>query len=95
MCFVVLEGAGGFCAKIHDELKVVGEQKMALCLAGKILSSDLVNRKAFRSLITRIWKVQERVEIEVISNHIYAFHFQSMDGRRKVLMGGNGVSTTH
>ncbi|KAK4850456.1 hypothetical protein QYF36_006908 [Acer negundo] len=61
---------------------------MALCPAGKLMSPDLINREAFRSLIARIWKIQEGVEIEVISNIIYAFHFQSMDDRRRVLMGG-------
>ncbi|KAK3227088.1 hypothetical protein Dsin_006950 [Dipteronia sinensis] len=61
---------------------------MALCLVGKILSPDLINREAFRSLITRIWKVQEGVEIEVISNNIYAFHFHSINDRIKFLSGG-------
>ncbi|TXG53482.1 hypothetical protein EZV62_022651 [Acer yangbiense] len=61
---------------------------MALCLAGKILSPDLVNRDAFRSLISRIWKVRGGVEIEVVTNNVYAFHFQLSEDRRKVFTSG-------
>ena len=41
----------------HNDLKDAGAQKMALCLAGKILSPDLINRVAFRSVIARIWRI--------------------------------------
>ncbi|KAK3218022.1 hypothetical protein Dsin_011992 [Dipteronia sinensis] len=50
--------------KLQDELKAAGAQKLALCLAGKILSPDLINRDAFRTLISKIWKVRGEVEIE-------------------------------
>ncbi|KAK3184896.1 hypothetical protein Dsin_032182 [Dipteronia sinensis] len=61
---------------------------MALCLAGRILSSDLINRDAFQTVISRIWKVRGEVEIEVINGNTYAFHFQFPDDRRKVLASG-------
>ena len=83
-----LKDREGPVRKLQDELKVAGAQKMALCLAGKVLSLDLVNREAFRSLISRIWKVQGGVEIEAITNNKYAFHFQTIEDRRKVLSGG-------
>ncbi|TXG48428.1 hypothetical protein EZV62_027722 [Acer yangbiense] len=56
--------------KLHNGLKVGWAMKMALCLAGKIFSPDLVNRDAFRALIPRIWKLQEGVEIEVVTKPI-------------------------
>ncbi|TXG72019.1 hypothetical protein EZV62_000598 [Acer yangbiense] len=76
--------------RLQGMLKEVGAKKLALCLAGKILSREPINREAFCSLIVRIWKVQGGggVEIEVISTNIYAFHFQSFDDRKRVLMGG-------
>ncbi|TXG64262.1 hypothetical protein EZV62_011256 [Acer yangbiense] len=74
--------------RLQDELKVAGERKMALCLAGRILSQDLINRYAFRNVISRIWKVRGDVEIEVINSNTYAFHFQFPEDRRKVLAGG-------
>ncbi|TXG49311.1 hypothetical protein EZV62_025186 [Acer yangbiense] len=73
---------------LNAGLKMGGAQKMALCLAGKILSPDLVNMDAFRSLIARIWKVRGGVEIEVITNNVYAFHFQLSEDRRKVFASG-------
>ncbi|TXG48431.1 hypothetical protein EZV62_027725 [Acer yangbiense] len=74
--------------RLQGVLKEAGAKKLALCLAGKILSRESINREAFRSLIARIWKVQGGVEIEVISTNIYAFPFQSFDDRKRVFMGG-------
>ncbi|KAK4856799.1 hypothetical protein QYF36_021412 [Acer negundo] len=78
----------GLVRKLHDALKVAGAHKMTFYLARKILSPDLVNRKAFRSLIARIWRLRAAVKIEVITSNIYAFHFQLHDDNRKVLARG-------
>ncbi|TXG57565.1 hypothetical protein EZV62_015394 [Acer yangbiense] len=73
---------------LHGGLKENGALKMALCLAGKFLSPDMVNREAFRSVILRIWKLMEGVEVEVVTSIVFAFHFQLDEDRRKVLAGG-------
>ncbi|KAK1592048.1 hypothetical protein Q3G72_018419 [Acer saccharum] len=83
-----LKDREGLVHKLHIDLKEGGAQKMALVLAGKILSPDLVNREAFRSLIARIWKLRGGVEIELVTNNIYVFHFQLLEDRHKVLAGG-------
>ncbi|KAK3199011.1 hypothetical protein Dsin_022426 [Dipteronia sinensis] len=85
---MTLKEREGPVRRLHDELKVAGERKMALCLAGRILSLYLINRDAFRTIISRIWKVRGEVEIEVINGNTYDFHFQFPDDRRKVLAGG-------
>ncbi|KAK2636682.1 hypothetical protein Ddye_031474 [Dipteronia dyeriana] len=74
--------------RLQDELNIAGAQKMALCLAGRILSPDLINRDEFRSVISTIWKVDGDVEIEVITSNTYAFHFQFPHDKWKVLAGG-------
>ncbi|TXG72487.1 hypothetical protein EZV62_001066 [Acer yangbiense] len=75
--------------RLRDGLKVEGGKKMALCLAGKILSQDLVNRDVFRSVISKIWRVRGEMEIEVLDSNTYAFHFQFPDDRRKILASGS------
>ncbi|KAK2647431.1 hypothetical protein Ddye_014920 [Dipteronia dyeriana] len=74
--------------RLHDELKIVGVQKLGLCLAGRILSLDLINRDAFWLVISKIWRVRGEIEIEAITNNTYAFPFQFHEDRRKVLAGG-------
>ncbi|TXG70041.1 hypothetical protein EZV62_004976 [Acer yangbiense] len=46
-------------------LKSDGEKRLALKLVGKFLSNKLVNRAAFISMIPRIWKTKNHVDIEV------------------------------
>ncbi|KAK3180241.1 hypothetical protein Dsin_000130 [Dipteronia sinensis] len=72
-------------------LKGLGEQRLALCLVGKVLSTTLINREAFMSLIARIWRVTEEVEIEIVSGNIFAFHFKNAEDRQSVLSGSHGV----
>ncbi|TXG48172.1 hypothetical protein EZV62_027466 [Acer yangbiense] len=39
------------------------------------------------SLISRIWKLRGGVEIEVVTSNVFAFHFQLLEDRQKVLNG--------
>ncbi|KAK2650551.1 hypothetical protein Ddye_018040 [Dipteronia dyeriana] len=61
--------------KLQDGLKIAEAQKLVLCLTGKFLSPNLINRDAFRTLIPKI-------------TNVYAFHFQLLEDRRRVLTGG-------
>ena len=62
--------------------------KDGLCLAGKILSPDLVNREASKAVISKIWELWGGFEVKVITNHIFVFHFQLPKDHQKVLTGG-------
>ncbi|KAL5827898.1 hypothetical protein ACOSQ3_019749 [Xanthoceras sorbifolium] len=73
---------------IEGSTKVEGVKKLSLCLVGKLLSSRLTNREAFRSFIARIWRTTHAVEVEHVGGNVYAFHFQSNLDRKQVLMGG-------
>ncbi|KAK3219319.1 hypothetical protein Dsin_013289 [Dipteronia sinensis] len=65
-----------------------GQQKMAHCLVGKVISNRLVNCEAFLSIIKKIWWVQEDFEIEAMYGNIFAFYFNNAADRAKVLNGG-------
>ncbi|KAL5851629.1 hypothetical protein ACOSQ3_006747 [Xanthoceras sorbifolium] len=71
---------------IDRNLLVQGQNKVALCLVGKFLVNKLVNREVFRSPISKIWKITQGVEIEVIQDNIYAFHFHNQSDRIRVLV---------
>ncbi|KAK2641361.1 hypothetical protein Ddye_023124 [Dipteronia dyeriana] len=69
-------------------LKVEGEQRLALCLVGKVLTNKVVNREAFLDVMKKIWRVDGGVEIEPIKGNMFAFYFKSQESRQRILKGG-------
>ncbi|KAL5865350.1 hypothetical protein ACOSQ3_002864 [Xanthoceras sorbifolium] len=78
----------GKTVNIDGVVKEDGLRKISLCLVGKLVTSKLTNREAFRSLIAKIWRTTQAVEVENVKENVYAFHFQNMMDRRRVLLGG-------
>ncbi|KAK3204613.1 hypothetical protein Dsin_018659 [Dipteronia sinensis] len=74
-----------------------GENRLALRLVGKMLSSKLVNREAFIHLIPKFWKIKQGVEIEVVDRNVFSFTFRCADDRRQEVgqkEGDNGMTGT-
>ena len=69
-------------------LKDRGEQRLALCLVGKVLSTKLVNKNVFTGVMSKIWRVDGRVKIEQIKGNTFEFLFRSLKARQRVLNGG-------
>ena len=69
------------------KLKDKGEQRLALCLVGKVLTSKVVNKDAFRDVMQRIWRVNGGVEIEPIEDNIFEFQFNNIEARQRILSG--------
>ncbi|KAL5850007.1 hypothetical protein ACOSQ4_008020 [Xanthoceras sorbifolium] len=78
----------GVAVNIEGATKLLGMEKLSLCLVGKLLTSKITNRDAFRSLIARIWRTSGTLEVETVRENVYAFHFQNNSDRKRVLMGG-------
>ncbi|KAL5835241.1 hypothetical protein ACOSQ4_014738 [Xanthoceras sorbifolium] len=78
----------GVAVSIEGAMKEDGIKKISLCLVGKLLTANLMNRDAFRSLIARIWRTTQAVKVENVRENVYAFHFQNVMDQRCVLMGG-------
>ncbi|TXG72874.1 hypothetical protein EZV62_001453 [Acer yangbiense] len=70
------------------KLKDRGEKRLALCLVGKVLTSKVVNKDAFRDVLKRIWRVNGGVEIEPIEDNIFEFQFTNLEARQRVFSGG-------
>ncbi|KAH7570300.1 hypothetical protein JRO89_XS05G0083100 [Xanthoceras sorbifolium] len=52
------------------------------------MSSKQTNRDAFCMLIPKIWRTNQEVEVEIVHENIFAFHFQTALDRNRVLTGG-------
>ncbi|KAL5777297.1 hypothetical protein ACOSP7_010223 [Xanthoceras sorbifolium] len=74
--------------KIEGVLKEVGDRKLTLCLVGKIWTNKQVNREAFRATILKIWRTKQEVQVEVLQENIFVFHFRNYEDRQRVLSGG-------
>ncbi|KAK3182831.1 hypothetical protein Dsin_030117 [Dipteronia sinensis] len=73
---------------LHVNLKARGEKRLACRLVGELLSNKNVNSDAFISVLPKIRKFIEDVEIEVVSGNTFSFTFKNVNDRRQVLLGG-------
>ncbi|KAL5851494.1 hypothetical protein ACOSQ3_006612 [Xanthoceras sorbifolium] len=73
---------------IDGMAKEEGMRKTSLCLVGKLITSKLTNREAFRFLFAKIWRTKHAVEVEKMKENAYTFHFQNMMDRRRALLRG-------
>ncbi|KAL5822000.1 hypothetical protein ACOSQ3_023882 [Xanthoceras sorbifolium] len=73
---------------LETPLKEAGDRKLALCLVGKILTTKLINRDAFRAIIPKIWRTTQTFIIENVKENVFVFQFQNQVDKRRVLMGG-------
>ncbi|KAL5734837.1 hypothetical protein ACOSP7_032698 [Xanthoceras sorbifolium] len=80
--------ASTLATRIEGKLKEVGDRKLSLCLVGKIWTNKQVNREAFRATIPKIWRTKQEVQVEVLQENIFVFHFRTYEDRQRVLSGG-------
>ncbi|KAL5854858.1 hypothetical protein ACOSQ4_004660 [Xanthoceras sorbifolium] len=73
---------------VGGRVKEEGSKKMSLCLVGKLLAGRQTNREAFRALIPKIWRTNQEVIIEIVRDNTYAFYFQNLRDKKRVLAGG-------
>ncbi|KAK2648148.1 hypothetical protein Ddye_015637 [Dipteronia dyeriana] len=69
-------------------LKEDGVKRLGYRLVGKLLSTKLVNRVVFMTMILKIWRTVDNVEIEAIAGTTFSFTFKSAEDQRQVLKGG-------
>ncbi|TXG62353.1 hypothetical protein EZV62_013716 [Acer yangbiense] len=74
--------------RLEGDLKTDGVRKLSLCLVGKVLANELINREVFRRVLLQIWKVRESITIEMVRENVFTFHFQNQNDRRRVLTRG-------
>ncbi|KAL5783297.1 hypothetical protein ACOSP7_008326 [Xanthoceras sorbifolium] len=73
---------------LKTPLREAGARKLALCLVGKILTTKLINREAFRAIIPKIWRTTQTFIMENVKENVFVFQFQNQADKRRVLTGG-------
>ncbi|TXG48170.1 hypothetical protein EZV62_027464 [Acer yangbiense] len=85
---MTLKEREGSIRTLKADMKDAGLRKMATSLVGKVLSSKTVNMDSFYAVMRKIWQTRDDVEIEPVTRNIFAFHFQNIDDKRKIISGG-------
>ncbi|KAL5819765.1 hypothetical protein ACOSQ4_023607 [Xanthoceras sorbifolium] len=83
-----LEGNKEPVAELDGELQLASCRKLDLSVVGRLLATRKINHEAFRAIIMKIWHTTQEVEIEVLRDNIFRFHFSNMIDRKRVLAGG-------
>ena len=66
-----------------DELRAQGGR----CLVGRIWMGRTVNKEAFKSVLSRIWRTIGGVTFRELDDNIWLFEFKDGDDMRRVLGG--------
>jgi hypothetical protein len=75
----------GILIDVEDvaELRTKGSK----CLVGRLGVPKRINKEAFKTLLTRIWRTVKDVFFKEIHDNLWLFEFEEEEGRRKVLEG--------
>jgi hypothetical protein len=65
------------------EAKEQGEN----CIVGKVWAEKPVNKEAFRTMLSRIWRLVGRVVFKEIGDNLWLFEFSNGDDKRRVMEG--------
>ncbi|KAK1554283.1 hypothetical protein Q3G72_010086 [Acer saccharum] len=78
----------GLARLLDVNLKDKSENRLSLSLVGKVLKKKLVKREVFIDVMNKIWRVNGGVKIEPIEGNIFAFYFNSLEDRQRILKRG-------
>lgn len=66
-----------------EELEQIGER----CLVGRIITEKAINREAFRSLMTNLWRVKDGIQFKEIQDNLWVIEFAEMKDKKRILDG--------
>jgi hypothetical protein len=73
--------------EIEDEDTEELHDKGLKCLVGRFGTAKKINKEAFKSVLTRIWRTTGRVFFKEILDNLWLFKFADEHDRRRVLDG--------
>ncbi|TXG68181.1 hypothetical protein EZV62_003116 [Acer yangbiense] len=74
--------------EMAEDVEQEGEEDVDRCIVGKVLSGKKVNREAFKGLIEQIWNPYGNVEVELVDDNIFTFHFANKEDMNRVWYRG-------
>jgi hypothetical protein len=66
---------------------VEGLVKGERCLIGRIGTEWKVNKEAFRSVLSRIWRIVGFLTFKEVQDNVWLFEFSQVDDKKRVLEG--------
>jgi hypothetical protein len=57
------------------------------CLLGKLMSDRRIQKEAFKTLMSRLWKTVETVAFKEIQDNLWLLEFSNRADKRRVLEG--------
>ncbi|KAK0572781.1 hypothetical protein LWI29_037207 [Acer saccharum] len=63
--------------RLQVGLMTAAIKRLLWSLVGNVLTSKMVNRDGFASVLKKIWRVNKGVEIECVTNNVFMFQFRS------------------
>ena len=73
---------------LDGDLHKNGENMISFCLAGRVLTTNEVNREAFKNMVQQSWRVLREVIVESMGNNTFIFKFSSEADKRRILSTG-------
>ncbi|TXG70048.1 hypothetical protein EZV62_004983 [Acer yangbiense] len=70
--------------EMSEEASIDGVEDVDRSLVGKVLSGKKVNREAFKGLIEQIWNPFGQVEVELVGDNQFMFHFNNCEEQNQV-----------
>jgi hypothetical protein len=67
---------------VAEAREVVGK-----CLVGKLWTEKKVNRKAFKNVMTSVWRLEGRIKYKDLRDNIWLFEFTDEAEKRRILEG--------
>ena len=62
-------------------------EKGTTCLVGKLWMKKTINKKAFKVVLSQIWRTVERVVFKELQENVWLFEFFGGEDKRRVLKG--------
>jgi hypothetical protein len=59
--------------------------KSGRCLVGRIMSERRIQKEAFQTLMTRLWKPAREVFFKELNDNLWLIEFSTIDDKRRIL----------
>jgi hypothetical protein len=71
-----------------DELEVSDDRIVAgKCLVGKVWADKTINREAFQSVMSTVWRTSGGVKFQALKDNVWIFEFSDLADKRRVMEG--------
>ncbi|XP_059436518.1 uncharacterized protein LOC132169508 [Corylus avellana] len=57
------------------------------CLVGRLWTEKGINKEAFKSVLSRLWRISSRVSFKEVLDKLWLFEFADKTDKRRVLVG--------